>query len=93
MNEATARMHCRARDHNKCRVPGCAQHAGHLHHVIFRSQSKALQWETSNLLSLCAGHHALVHAGLLTITGNADEEVTVEGDDFDMVARACGEEG
>lgn len=89
MNEATARMHCRARDRGRCRVPGCAEHADHLHHLVYRSQSQALKWEPGNLLSLCAGHHALVHAGVLVIEGDADHEVTVTGDDFDFVARAC----
>lgn len=32
-----------------------------------------------NLCSLCVDHHALVHAGEIQISGNADEEIIVTG--------------
>jgi len=33
---------------------------------------------------LCAAHHALLHAGLITITGDADEHLTITGDKRDL---------
>jgi hypothetical protein len=94
VTEAVARAHCRWRDRGRCRVPGCAAHANHLHHIVFRSQSSELLWEPSNLLSVCAGHHALIHARTLTVTGDAeiDDGIEVTGDDFDLVAQSCGGE-
>jgi hypothetical protein len=64
-----------------------------LHHVEYRSQAPELMWETSNLISLCRAHHALVHSGDLEIAGNADHAIEVTGNDFDFVALACHETG
>lgn len=79
---------CRAlvkrRDHGKCIVPGCKETYAHLHHIVFRSQSKAKRWLTSNCCLLCTAHHQLLHAGLITITGNADEHLTIVGDKRDL---------
>jgi 5-methylcytosine-specific restriction endonuclease McrA len=88
MTEAEARASCKRRDRDRCCVPGCAEHGHHLHHIIYRSHSHALLWEPSNLLTLCASHHALVHAGVLHIAGDAPD-VTITGDDFDLVALSC----
>jgi 5-methylcytosine-specific restriction endonuclease McrA len=88
MTEAEARAACDLRDHGRCQVPGCAEAGLHLHHIIYRSHSRALQWEPSNLLSLCPTHHALVHAGALHIAGDA-RDPTITGDDFDLVALSC----
>lgn len=94
MTEADARRHCQTRDRGRCRVPGCAAFAQHLHHVVYRSHlAPAEKWRTSNLLSLCASHHALVHAGVLHIEGDADGDLTVTGDDFDLVALCCDHHG
>jgi 5-methylcytosine-specific restriction endonuclease McrA len=93
MTEPEAREHCRVRDRGRCRVPGCAAVSRDLHHLVYRSHSVALQWDPANLISLCAAHHALVHAGDLEIAGNADHVIEVTGNDFDFVALACHETG
>ena len=81
---ATQERICRAavkrRDKGRCVVPGCKEHGQHLHHIVFRSQSKAKRWLTSNCCLLCAGHHQLLHNGLIAITGNADDELTITGE-------------
>lgn len=78
--EREARIAVRKRDHGKCRIPGCKDRAEHLHHIVFRSHSTRLKWRTENLCSLCPGHHGLVHAGQITISGNADDELIIQGD-------------
>jgi 5-methylcytosine-specific restriction endonuclease McrA len=78
-DEREARAAVKARDKGRCRIPGCSEHAVHLHHVIYRSHSKRLRWRTGNLLSLCLAHHQLEHAGEIQITGDADEEIVVTG--------------
>jgi Holliday junction resolvasome RuvABC DNA-binding subunit len=63
-----------ARDHGRCRVPGCrATRYIACHHLEFRSHGGDHHEE--NLLLLCAGHHQLLHDGLLTITGRAPDEL------------------
>lgn len=90
MTEREARAHCRRRDRRRCRVPGCFDWAHHLHHITFRSHlAPADYWDTKNLVSLCAGHHALVHSGVLHIAGDADMDLAINGDDFHLVALAC----
>lgn len=66
-----------ARDNHRCRVPGCRSSRNlQIHHVVPRclGGSNAL-W---NLILLCSGHHAALHAGLLTITGRAPYEIQVQ---------------
>jgi Holliday junction resolvase RuvA-like protein len=59
-----------ARDHHGCTVPGCrAARNLDVHHIRFRSDGGGN--ELSNLLTLCSGHHALVHAGQILIRGEA----------------------
>lgn len=79
-NERAAREITRKRDKGKCRIPGCKEAARHLHHIVFRSQSKAARWRTGNLVWLCPDHHRLAHAHIITISGNADEELIITGD-------------
>jgi hypothetical protein len=79
-DERAAREIVRRRDKGKCSIPGCKERAIHLHHIVYRSKSKRLRWDPRNLCSLCADHHALEHAGIITISGNADEELTITGD-------------
>ncbi len=79
-DERAAREIVRKRDHGKCRIPGCTERAVHLHHIVYRSKSKRLRWDPRNLVSLCVEHHGLEHAGEITISGNADEEIIVTGD-------------
>lgn len=78
-DERAARWVTRQRDLGKCRVPGCGEKADHLHHIVYRSKSKKLRWRTENLCWLCTDHHRLVHAGEVRISGNADEELIIEG--------------
>lgn len=79
-DERACREIVRARDHGHCRIPNCRERSEHLHHLVYRSKSRGLRWDPRNLVSLCADHHALVHAGVITITGNADEEIVITGD-------------
>lgn len=79
-NERAAREITRKRDTGVCRIPGCRERATELHHIIPRSQSRTRRWETSNLVWLCQEHHQLRHAGIIGISGNADEELIVTGD-------------
>jgi hypothetical protein len=59
-----------ARDHHGCTVPGCrAARNLDVHHIQFRSDGGGN--ELSNLLTLCSGHHALLHAGQLIVRGEA----------------------
>jgi Holliday junction DNA helicase RuvB len=57
-----------ARDKHRCRHCGCP-HSLHLHHVI--PWSKGGRTRMKNLITLCRRCHALVHAGLLVIDGDA----------------------
>ncbi|MCB9563403.1 MAG: HNH endonuclease [Kofleriaceae bacterium] len=63
-----------ARDHGRCRVPGCrASRWVEVHHVRPRAQGGP--HTMANLVSLCGGHHDAVHAGRLKITRSASGEV------------------
>lgn len=48
------------RDNGMCRI--CGDKNVHLHHIIYRSESKALIDEPSNCILLCEKHHRLVHS-------------------------------
>jgi hypothetical protein len=59
-----------ARDHHACAVPGCRSARNlDVHHIQFRSDGGGN--ELSNLLTICSGHHALLHMGKLIIRGEA----------------------
>ena len=77
--ERICRAAVKARDHGVCRIPGCRER-GELHHIIPRSRSKCLRWATANCVTICPTHHQMRHGGLITITGNADEEIIVTGE-------------
>lgn len=79
-DERACREITRKRDGGKCRVPGCKEVATELHHIVYRSRSKRLRWRTENCVWLCQSHHQLEHAGIISISGNADEEIIVAGD-------------
>lgn len=79
-DERACRWVTRQRDGGHCRIPNCHEKAAHLHHIIFRSKSKRLKWATHNCLWLCVDHHSLLHAGVIHISGNADDEIIVTGD-------------
>ena len=79
-DERSAREIVRKRDKGRCRIPNCHNRSEHLHHIVYRSRSKRLRWLSENLVSLCLGCHGLVHAGVIYISGNADEKIIVTGD-------------
>ncbi len=59
-----------ARDHHRCTVPGCRSARNlEVHHII--EQARGGMHELWNLTLLCSGHHAALHAGLLTMRGQA----------------------
>lgn len=82
--EREARRLVRLRDHGKCKVPGCKERSEHLHHVIYRSKSKRLKWAPENLVSLCAGHHGMVHAGRIAVSVEKDGEFIFRGAKQDL---------
>lgn len=64
----------------KCAVPGCKEDGPHLHHIVYRSQSKRKMWQVDNLCPLCPAHHQLEHAGKITIhPRTAEGELIVTG--------------
>jgi 5-methylcytosine-specific restriction endonuclease McrA len=79
-DERAAREIVRKRDGGKCRIPGCLERATELHHLVYRSKSRGLRWHPANLVPLCREHHQLEHAGVIQISGNADEEIVITGD-------------
>jgi 5-methylcytosine-specific restriction endonuclease McrA len=59
-----------ARDHHRCTAPGCRSARNlDVHHII--EQSCGGPHELWNVTLLCSGHHAALHAGLLTLRGQA----------------------
>ena len=48
------------RDNGVCRL--CGNKNVQLHHILYRSESKALIDEPSNCILLCEKHHRLVHS-------------------------------
>jgi hypothetical protein len=61
-----------ARDHARCRVPGCrASRNLDFHHIKRRADGG--DHSPENLLLLCSGHHRAHHHGLLSITGTATD--------------------
>jgi hypothetical protein len=62
-----------ARDSARCTVPGCRSARNlEAHHII--EQARGGPHTLSNLTLLCSGHHAALHAGRLTIRGQAPYE-------------------
>lgn len=49
------------RDKGKCRLCGTTNNL-HLHHIVYRSESKELINEPSNCILLCKIHHDIVHS-------------------------------
>jgi hypothetical protein len=76
--ERLCRAAVKQRDKGRCVVPGCKEALKHLHHIVYRSQGG--KWRSENVCSLCVKHHQLLHGGLITISGNADEHLTITGD-------------
>jgi hypothetical protein len=65
------RKFVRARDKDRCRVPGCRSARNiDVHHIIHREDGGT--HEPENLVCLCVGHHTAHHEGRLIIRGPAD---------------------
>ncbi|MCB9559281.1 MAG: HNH endonuclease [Kofleriaceae bacterium] len=63
-----------ARDHGRCRVPGCRSSRWiEVHHV--RPRARGGRHTLDNLICLCGGHHDAVHVGRLRIAGGAEGEL------------------
>ena len=59
-----------ARDHHRCTVPGCRSARNlDIHHII--EQARGGMHALWNLTLLCSGHHSALHAGLLSMRGQA----------------------
>jgi len=57
-----------ARDHHRCVVSGCRNARNiEVHHVEFRSRGGSNKM--SNLITMCTGHHTLLHEGRIVVTG------------------------
>ena len=63
-----------ARDHHRCTVPGCRSARNlDIHHIEFQSHGGG--HELYNMTLLCSGHHSALHAGLLTMKGQAPYQI------------------
>jgi len=72
------RREVRRRDRH-CRFPGCANVTFTDTHHIKRWKPDRGPTDLDNLCLLCVHHHHLVHQGDWTMSGNANEELTVVG--------------
>lgn len=65
------------RDRFQCVVPGCrACRFLEVHHVVPRA--KGGRHVLSNLITLCDGHHKLLHDGFIAISGEAPDRLEIE---------------
>jgi len=80
-----------ARDHGRCRFPGCrATRNIDVHHIEPRARGG--DHDASNLLLLCGGHHQLLHDGVISIRGRAPDALVFTRGCKELVdARAPGE--
>jgi len=80
-----------ARDHGRCRFPGCrATRNLDVHHIEPRAQGGG--HEPWNLLVLCSGHHQLLHDEIVTIHGRAPDQLVFTRNGRKLVdARSHGE--
>jgi hypothetical protein len=62
-----------AREGGRCGNPRCHHRADHCHHIALRSRGGRTALE--NEVAVCSTCHALVHAGLLRISGKAGGEL------------------
>jgi 5-methylcytosine-specific restriction endonuclease McrA len=78
------RREVRERDRHHCRccgtsvMPGAItpRHRAEVHHIVKRSQSKALALDMDNLITTCSLCHAGIHAGEITMIGRTASTVT-----------------
>ena len=80
--ERACRIAVERRDKGRCVVPGCKEVGRHSHHIVYRSRGG--RWRSENICLLCVGHHAMVHAGRIQISGNANEHLTITGSKKDL---------
>ena len=67
-----------ARDHHRCRVPGCrATRCIEIHHIVPRELGGPHTPE--NLITLCDGHHAAHHRGEIRIEGGEQSRGAHDG--------------
>jgi len=62
-----------AREAGRCGNPRCHNPASHCHHIVFRSRGG--KSELANEVAVCTTCHALIHAGLLRVSGRAGGEM------------------
>ena len=62
-----------AREAGRCGNPRCGHLAEHCHHIVFRSRGG--KTDLANEVAVCTTCHALIHAGLLRVYGNAQDEL------------------
>ncbi len=62
-----------AREAGRCANPRCGEWAAHCHHVVFLS--KGGKTRLDNEVAVCTACHALIHAGLLDLRGDANGEL------------------
>jgi hypothetical protein len=67
-----------ARDHHRCRVPGCTNTIVDVHHIVPWSASR--NHDPLNLLTTCELHHSHQHEGIICISGTADALVITHRD-------------
>ena len=61
-----------------CRFPGCRHLSfAHVHHVV--AWKPGGRTDLDNLVLLCRHHHGLVHRNGWSMSGNANEELTISG--------------
>ena len=70
---AKLRRRILAREAGRCANPRCHYQGDHCHHIVFRSRGG--KTELANEVAVCTTCHALVHAGLLRVSGRADGEL------------------
>ena len=74
---ARVRRQVLARDKHRCTVPGCRSTANvDCHHIVRRADGGTNDPE--NITTTCGGHHHLLHAGKLTMTGRAPDAISFE---------------
>jgi hypothetical protein len=62
------------RDQHRCTVPGCRSARNlDIHHIEFQCHGGG--HELSNITLVCSGHHSALHAGLLTMKGEAPYQI------------------
>jgi hypothetical protein len=69
----------KARDRNRCRIPGCERTQVDCHHIVWASRNG--RTDVVNGICVCDRHHTLIHKGALFVDGNADGTLTVKSRD------------